>query len=438
MTTPGFAQMIRIFAMALALLVAPSAFAKADQVWVEMAPGDGSVARLVTAADTCPMIRIDGQARPMTLRSAPGADPVRPNKAHEAVAAVFASRVCEAPLPRGVQRAAIGGRALPLPRAVINRIVVIGDTGCRMKAADKAFQGCNDPAQWPFAAIAARAAALRPDLVLHVGDYLYRENPCPADHPACAATPWGYGEDSWRADFLDPAASLLSAAPWVMVRGNHEECARGGQGWWRLIAPQPLAGAAGCSDPARDFAGNHADPYRVDLGQGAGLVVADFAAVAGATDPATHDRLAADMALARKLMSRDRVRYWAAHMPVNPVLWADGAPGAVQAGPVQAISPVPDLPARAMFAGHIHTFQVARYADRPTQVITGFSGTLEDAAAAPASMAEARGKPGAEKLRALTTLPDRYGYALLERGKRGAWWLTAYTVDGTKLGRFPI
>ena len=430
--------MMRIFGMILAMLAAVPALAAPDQAWVEMAPGGGSIARLVTMADTCPAIRIDGRARTMTLRSAPGTDPVRPNKAHQAVGATFASRVCEAAVPRTAHRAAIGGQALALPRAVIRRIVLIGDTGCRMKSADKAFQGCNDPAQWPFAAIAARAAALHPDLVLHVGDYLYRENPCAPGHADCAGTPWGYGEAGWRADFLDPAASLLAAAPWIMVRGNHEECARAGQGWWRLIAPQPSRAHGDCTDPADDFAGNHADPYHVDLGGGAGLVVADFAAVAGAKDPATHDRLAADMATARRLMRRHRVRFWTAHVPVNPVLWADGAPGPVAVGPAQRLDPLAVLPARAMFAGHIHTFQVARYADRPTQVITGFSGTLEDAAAAPANLAQAAGKPGIAAVRALTTVPDQYGFALLERGKHGRWSLTAYGKDGIRLGRFAI
>ncbi len=430
--------MTRFFGMMAALLAAAPALAAPDQAWVEMAPGGGSVARVVTMADVCPVIRIDGRARPMALRSGPGTDPVRPNKPHVMQAAVFTSRVCEAALPRAAHRATIGAHALALPPAVIRRIVLIGDTGCRMKASEKAFQGCNDPAQWPFAAIAARAAALHPDLVLHVGDYLYRENPCPDDHPACAGTPWGFGEAGWRADFLDPAAPLLAAAPWVMVRGNHEECARAGQGWWRLIAPQPLAAHGDCTDPADDFESNHAHPYHVDLGAGAGLVVADFAAVVGTRDPATHDRLAADLAHARALMQHDRTRFWTAHVPVNPVLWADGAPGAVAAGPAQSFDPLPVLPARAMFSGHIHTFQYARYADRPTQVITGFSGTLEDAAAAPASLAEAAGKPGIAPVRALTTVPDQYGFALLERDRRGRWSLTAYGTNGTRLGRFAI
>ncbi len=42
-----------------------------------------------------------------------------------------------------------------------------------------AVQSCNDPAQWPFARLAASAARLKPDLVIHTGDYLYREKRLP-------------------------------------------------------------------------------------------------------------------------------------------------------------------------------------------------------------------------------------------------------------------
>ena len=35
------------------------------------------------------------------------------------------------------------------------------------------------------------------------------------------------------------------AAPWIVVRGNHESCSRAGQGWWRFLDPRPLAPAAG-------------------------------------------------------------------------------------------------------------------------------------------------------------------------------------------------
>ena len=69
------------------------------------------------------------------------------------------------------------GRRSPLPRPNPRRIVVFGDTGCRIEG--KRAQACNNPNEWPFPKIAAIAARAKADLVLHVGDYLYREGPCP-------------------------------------------------------------------------------------------------------------------------------------------------------------------------------------------------------------------------------------------------------------------
>ncbi|MDW4746763.1 metallophosphoesterase, partial [Escherichia coli] len=84
---------------------------------------------------------------------------------------------------------------------------------------------------------------------LHVGDYHYRENACPPDVAGCQGSPWGYGWDTWQADLFQPAAPLMAAAPWVLVRGNHEECARAGQGWFRFLDPRPYSAARSCDNP---------------------------------------------------------------------------------------------------------------------------------------------------------------------------------------------
>ena len=127
--------------------------------------------------------------------------------------------VCEHVLPAGAMRASVGGHTLPLLGREARRIVVIGDTGCRVQGGE-GIQACNDPAAWPFARVAAAAATLKPDLVIHVGDYHYREVACPDGNPACRGTPWGYGWDAWDADFFVPARALLAAAPWVFVRSR--------------------------------------------------------------------------------------------------------------------------------------------------------------------------------------------------------------------------
>ena len=432
----------QLFGVALgALLAGAPAQAHGMPAWVEMAPGGGTVARVLTQADACPVLNIDGRREPMLRRAIPSVMPSRTNKAGVATGSAFPALVCERALPRRTHSASLSGQPLPLPRTRIERIVLIGDTGCRLKNADKAWQACNDGAQWPFAAIAAKAAALRPDLVLHVGDYLYRENPCPAGQQGCENAVWGYGEAGWRADFLDPAAPLLAAAPWAMVRGNHEECARAGQGWWRLLDPHPLLAGRDCIDPAADSAGNHTDPYAVDLGGGAQLIVADFMELASGkhADPAVSTTFHKGMAQIADLAKANKTSFVAAHFPLNAVLWNQGQAGAVAIGskPVSAMAPGQLSHVRAMLAGHIHMFQFARFTDRPSQVIAGFSGTMEDAAIAPADLGEAQGKPGAAPLSALTTIPNRFGYALLERRARG-WRLTAFAADGTVMGIFQL
>lgn len=87
----------------------------------------------------------------------------------------------------------------------------------------------------------------------------------------------GYGWDSWKADFFDPAAPLLAAAPWVFLRGNHEECMRAGQGWFRLLAPEPYAATRSCDDPVNDDEADFSEPYAVSLGPTSQLIVFDSA-----------------------------------------------------------------------------------------------------------------------------------------------------------------
>ena len=155
---------------------------------------------------------------------------------------------------------------LHAPKPKPERILVLGDTGCRIKG--KTVQACNDPAQWPFPQVAAQAAKLKPDLVIHVGDYLYREFGLSEDDARCAGSPSGDNWTTWAADFFTPGKALLEAAPWVIARGNHEECARAGAGFLRLIGPLPVVEGAPCVE--------HVTPYAVQLGTN-DLIVTDNA-----------------------------------------------------------------------------------------------------------------------------------------------------------------
>jgi len=170
----------------------------------------------------CPAIELDGTEQPMQIRA----------RTDAGVSLRFPVTVCEKLIPPETRSASIAGQLLPLPAARLEAIVVLGDTGCRMKAGttgkrassadideaeDGKFQDCNDPSQWPFGAVSSAAAASKPDLVIHVGDYLYRESSCPAGDRGCAGSPFGDDWAAWKADFFMPAAPLLAAAPWIMT-----------------------------------------------------------------------------------------------------------------------------------------------------------------------------------------------------------------------------
>ena len=154
-----FSSVLQTLAAAaiLWLTLAGVGCAAPDHAWVEMTDR-GAEARLVTSAPACPDIVLNGAEAPMQRRAAPSAD--------------FPVTVCQALLPKDARSAWGGGRALPLPHAAPRRLVIFGDTGCRLKG--KAVQDCDDPGQWPFAVVARLAAAHHPDVVIHVGDYYYR------------------------------------------------------------------------------------------------------------------------------------------------------------------------------------------------------------------------------------------------------------------------
>src|SRR2546430_2410752 len=241
--------------LALPFLLAPlgaqAQSTKLEAAYVVLGP-QGAVARAVLAGTSqCPAITIDGAQQPMNVRAQGDA--------------AFPVLVCELPIPAGAGPPRGENSPLPLPKRTLGSIAAFGDTGCRLKAAkgkandpdDAAnrgkFQDCNDPARWPFAQLATRVASEKPDLIIHVGDYLYRESACPPGDAGCARSPHGDDWPTWKADFFAPAAPALLAAPWIVVRGNHEICSRAGAGYFRLLDPTPAQTAPPCIDLIRHF-----------------------------------------------------------------------------------------------------------------------------------------------------------------------------------------
>ncbi|MBS0640634.1 MAG: metallophosphoesterase [Proteobacteria bacterium] len=225
--------------------------------WVQLTgekPGErrSTVRSIVPANAPCPMLVLDGQERPMVARRsvAPAAFPVV---------------VCELSYDSGAT-VQVAGHVLPARPRQLNRVLVIGDTGCRI-VYYRAAQDCMRDKEWPFKVIAQVAAAMpRPDLIVHVGDYHYRESPC-TQPDRCGASPYGDSWGAWSEDFFQPAASLLRLAPWVMVRGNHEDCQRAGVGWFFLLAPpSDVTPARACQADGSTKASTYPFGYALSFG----------------------------------------------------------------------------------------------------------------------------------------------------------------------------
>ncbi|MCL1961958.1 MAG: metallophosphoesterase [Desulfovibrionaceae bacterium] len=422
--------------------------------WTEIGSGNQLLARVVTSyapasarEPVCPYMVVDGAAQRMSLRVAAGTARQRPTASDPADSkpSAFPVSVCEALVFASAKNAVVAGRTLPLAKPSPRRIAVIGDSGCRLKKADKAWQACNDASAWPFAAVAAAAAAMNPDLVLHVGDYDYRENACPPDVAGCQGSPWGYGWDTWRADLFTPATPLLAKAPWIVVRGNHEGCARAGQGWYRFLDTRPYSARLSCDIATNDDAADHADPYAVALGADTQVIVFDSSRAEGkvaprATDPrfATYEnQFSAVAALAARPGMNTTI--FASHHPVLAFVPAAGKapkPGnrALQSV-MQASNGQAYYPAGVTLAlhGHVHGFQAISFAsNHPAAIVTGNAGDTLDAALPNPLPANAAPAPG--------TVIDRithhasFGFLMMERpDAAAAWTFKVYTVAGQLL-----
>lgn len=359
--------------------------------WVELDDKGASIARVIVSdTGSCPTLNLDGVSQPMTLR-APVPPGFRP--------------LCEAQIAGTATKASVGTQQLALPKTTLSKVLVFGDTGCRIKGAR--IQDCNDPTVWPFKKVAIQAAAELPDLVIHVGDYLYREDMCPQTAEAkCGGTPNGDNWETWDADFFEPAAKLLAAAPWAFARGNHEDCKRAWRGWFYYLDPRPWTGES-CEEMTPPYKAGAVEPA---------IVMFDSSSVSEDAQDASRVKF-----LTKQFASVHVTHGWlVAHhapwgvrpdkqgrpIPVSTELqssWNSGSPQGI------------DL----ILSGHTHLFELLNFVDQPVQLVAGIGGTQLSA-------------PLPQHLDGLhtgnaTILAGKsnveFGYTLLTRGS-GGWNLT--------------
>lgn len=193
---------------------------------------------LVDPAGGCPFVNAVGSEGRLQI-------PMTPRRPGPRAAPAFSEILaCSASLPSGLSVASIEGDRIPqsMPTEV-DAIGIFADSGCRLD--DSRVQNCNDPNEWPLEQIVGNIVAAQPDLIFDPGDYVYREIRCPADKlDRCEGTlgpipgfPFSESDRGWIQEFFEPARAMFSVAPIAFLRGNHEDCGRGGNGWFLYLDP---------------------------------------------------------------------------------------------------------------------------------------------------------------------------------------------------------
>jgi hypothetical protein len=424
-------------------MIAALALASVLHAYTIIGDGGAASARVVTEDDRCPSIAIDD--RPpveMTLRAGKADIPPRKGEQEETKESRFPVLVCEHPLPKGARRARVDGVKLAVPVPSPKRIVFIGDTGCRMKASEDAWQDCGNKAVWPFADVSRAAAKLGPDLVVHVGDVHYRESRCPGGTAGCVDGPWGYGYDAWEADLFTPAESLLRAAPWVVVRGNHESCSRAGLGWFRFLDPGGYSPESSCEDREMDLIGDFTAPYAVPLPNRTQLLVFDSSRTPNKRYASENDMFAKyreELQQVDELAAKAPHSIFLSHHPILGFQSGKGGKALPGNGAMQHVMGTlhPDrlFPRGVDLAihGHVHLFESLTFAsDHPSTFVTGNAGSLTAEALPQRGLPDVPPAPGAVVSEFSTR--EGFGFLLMERvGSR--WRFTEYDANGTALIR---
>ncbi|WP_433462781.1 metallophosphoesterase family protein [Spirillospora sp. CA-128828] len=271
-------------------------------------------------------------------------------------------------------------------------VAVIGDAGCEVTSSTVgAPQNQDCQKNWPFQPLSMHAASQsRPDLVVHVGDYVYREQPEGADDatPGCDAQ--GQAAD-WAClikDFLRPAEALLAEAPLIFARGNHEDCKAGmvgrGAEWFRYFATVPRNDNKCFTIPQTET-----EPAQINAGT-LHFILFDSSSASDGDQP--------DKSQAREFAKRfDEVNALAANV-------------------------------RLVLSGHVHLYQMLDFLNstRPPQLTVGSSGTTLDT---PPDDTKVMGQTVDGQTVQHSVSHGMHGYALL-RDTGGQWHLTFHESSG--------
>lgn len=415
----------------------------------------GLVARAVVAhGNSCPLLQtvVDG-----VVRTDPMHERTRPANTGPAFESIT---VCSAPLPQGATAGSISGRAIPstMPTRV-DRLAMLGDSGCAINASE--VQDCASVDAWPLAKISASVARAKPDAIIFNGDFYYREVACPAaaaskcgSSPApIAGMPFTDSAYGWIAEALLPMAPMFESAPLIPVRGNHEACNRGGNGYFYLMDPRPdtantcapalngsgLTAAATVPTPtyAIDLPVNATRTLRlavVDSAGGDDFMVSPFAAVQRPSYERASMLTRARPGRESWLLTHRPIFGYVSTVFATPGVSFDPWISADQTAASWGLLGHVDL----VFSSHQHLAMAVQIPGLPGQLVLGNGGTLADPSVgyplATESLVAGAGRTYPSP--SWAWVEATFGFAIATpNDEAGSWSLSMRGVDGTPFGR---
>lgn len=343
--------------------ITPAAKASAPlYAWTQYGDAGNLSARAILPASSaaCPSITIDGAASPMAKRANGSGNTSVPQD----FSGIF---MCQYDVPMAAKTITIGAVTLAGHVSDPQKVAVIGDTGCRVKGGTP--QNCNGtgPATpWNYAGIASAVSKENPDMILHVGDYHYREycgSPSSCKTAGVDPATVGFKWESWEADFFKPSGRMLSAAPLILTRGNHEDCSRAYKGWFYLLDPSSTYKQCETMSPS----------YKVSFDNFQVAVI----------DTSNSNSL--KWSIPQLTSAYNTVFSWAKAAPSKPTWITTHVPtmaatayGLSDKSLISASTGAGGFPAEVAMnlAGHVHLFEKLEFTDgNPPQMVFGASGT---------------------------------------------------------------
>jgi hypothetical protein len=414
---------------AAALAGGHAAHAQVLNTWVQYGVSGNVLLRSISSntgsGSVCPTASVDGKHVGMVERFVPDS--------------TFPILECEASVAIGGKQAIIAGVPLKMPSANPKRIVVVGDTGCRIKGTS--IQACNDPIAFPTQRIAYYVANYYPDAIIHVGDYYYRESPCPAGSTInCTGSPSGDNWASWNADWFTPAATLITAAPIAHTRGNHESCGRGQQGWYHLMDPFPYSPAAVACAAGSTY--DYEPPYTVKMGTTT-LLMFDSSYANDSTasnSPTIIANYKNELSQILPTLSGNVI--YVTHKPTYGLI--QDVNGVVSGGDndeQNVFSGGVPQPIKLLLSGHIHNYQAVQLTSSAyaPQLVIGNSGTLLDSDGVPTQELGAtyQTSPSTTATTVYTADLAEFGFAVLDTTATG-YNGSVYDLNGDLLAHCAI